>query len=54
MGGPRDLWESVEAAYRLWQRLNRPRRGWFTIEATAGHQTVSYTTSAGHTLRWTL
>ncbi|MBL1101563.1 hypothetical protein [Streptomyces coffeae] len=33
--GPRDLWEPIEAGHRLCQELNRPRREWFTIEATA-------------------
>ncbi|MFW6694412.1 methyltransferase domain-containing protein [Streptomyces sp. MAR4 CNX-425] len=50
--GPRDLWEPVEAAHRLWRELNRPRREWFTIEATAHEQTVSYTAPGGRVHRW--
>ncbi|MFJ4688257.1 protein-L-isoaspartate(D-aspartate) O-methyltransferase [Streptomyces sp. NPDC088789] len=52
--GPRDLWAPVETAHRLWQVLNRPRREWFTIEATTNQQTVSYTAPDGRTQRWTL
>jgi protein-L-isoaspartate O-methyltransferase len=52
--GPRDLWRRMEAAHRLWQRLNRPRREWFTIEATLTEQTVSYTAPDGEAHRWKL
>lgn len=52
--GPRDLWEPIEAAHKLWQELNRPRREWFTIEATANEQTVRYTAPDGRVHRWTL
>ncbi|MFF4573130.1 protein-L-isoaspartate(D-aspartate) O-methyltransferase [Streptomyces sp. NPDC001410] len=52
--GPRDLWQPVEAAHQLWQQLNRPRREWFTIEATTTEQIVRYTAPDGHVYRWTL
>ncbi|MEV0281629.1 protein-L-isoaspartate(D-aspartate) O-methyltransferase [Streptomyces sp. NPDC050610] len=52
--GPRDLWEPIESAHRLWQELNRPRREWFTIEVTASEQLISYTAPAGHIQRWSL
>ncbi|MFF0625531.1 protein-L-isoaspartate(D-aspartate) O-methyltransferase [Streptomyces sp. NPDC004296] len=52
--GPRDLWEPVERAHRLWERLNRPRREWFAIEATPAEQNVRYTAPDGHVHRWRL
>lgn len=52
--GPRDLWEPIETAHRLWQGLNRPRREWFTIEATPHEQIVRYTAPDGDIRRWTL
>ncbi|WP_328731624.1 protein-L-isoaspartate(D-aspartate) O-methyltransferase [Streptomyces caniferus] len=52
--GPRDLWAPMEAAHQLWRRLNRPRREWFTIEATTAEQTVTYTAPNGQIHRWTL
>ncbi|MCQ8191054.1 hypothetical protein [Streptomyces rugosispiralis] len=52
--GPRNLWEPIEAAHKLWQELNRPRREWFTIEATRAEQTVRYTAPDGRVHRWTL
>lgn len=52
--GPRDLWQPIEAAHQLWQQLNRPRREWFTIEATPTEQTVKYTAPDGQVHRWTL
>lgn len=52
--GPRDLWRPIEAAHRLWQRLNRPRREWFTIEAAPGGQTVRYTAPDGTVRSWRL
>ncbi|MFE7116814.1 methyltransferase domain-containing protein [Streptomyces sp. NPDC057654] len=54
VGGPRDLWEPVESAYRLWRELNRPRREWFTIEVAAGEQVVSHTAPDGRVRRWAL
>lgn len=51
--GPRDLWQPIEAAHRMWRRLNRPRREWFTIEVSTAEQTVRYTTPDGRTHRWT-
>lgn len=54
VSGPRDLWKPIEAANRLWQELNRPRREWFTVEATADEQTVRYTAPDGRVLSWTL
>ncbi|MHC0429948.1 methyltransferase domain-containing protein [Streptomyces sp. O3] len=52
--GPRDLWRPVEAAHRNWRRLNRPRREWFTVEATPAGQTVTYTAPDGRAHRWPL
>jgi len=52
--GPRDLWQPVEAAHQLWQRLNRPCREWFTIEATPAEQAVRYAAPNGKVHRWTL
>ncbi|MFG2829078.1 protein-L-isoaspartate(D-aspartate) O-methyltransferase [Streptomyces sp. NPDC048434] len=52
--GPRDLWAPMEEAHRLWRRLNRPRREWFSIEATPAEQTVTYTAPDGQLHRWTL
>ncbi|MFF4604292.1 methyltransferase domain-containing protein [Streptomyces sp. NPDC001339] len=52
--GARDLWQPIETAHQLWQRLNRPRREWFTIEATAKEQTVRYTAPGGQVHRWRL
>src|SRR5579875_957979 len=33
-GGPRRLWDSVEAAHILWKRLDRPQRERFGVTAT--------------------
>ncbi|AZS76530.1 protein-L-isoaspartate(D-aspartate) O-methyltransferase [Streptomyces lydicus] len=52
--GPRDLWKPIEAAYRHWQQLNRPRREWFTIEAGTAEQTVTYAAPDGGVHRWSL
>ncbi|UUU23562.1 methyltransferase domain-containing protein [Streptomyces sp. DSM 40750] len=52
--GPRDLWQPIEAAHQLWLRLNRPRREWFTIEATPTEQVVRYTAPDGRVHRWQL
>ncbi|MEU8571401.1 hypothetical protein AB0C51_24215 [Streptomyces pathocidini] len=52
--GPRDLWAPIQSAHRLWRRLNRPRREWFTIEATPTTQTVTYTAPDGEAHSWTL
>ncbi|GLW16339.1 MULTISPECIES: methyltransferase domain-containing protein [Streptomyces] len=52
--GPRDLWAPMEAAHRLWRRLNRPRREWFNIDVTPAEQTVTYTPPNGQIHRWTL
>ncbi|GGO55288.1 methyltransferase domain-containing protein [Streptomyces lasiicapitis] len=52
--GPRNLWQPIEAAHKLWQRLNRPRREWFTIEATPSEQAVRYTAPDGTVHCWTL
>lgn len=52
--GPRDLWQPIEAAYDLWRSLNRPRREWFTVEATPTTQTIAYAAADGRTRRWTL
>ncbi|WP_265294835.1 protein-L-isoaspartate(D-aspartate) O-methyltransferase [Streptomyces sp. SHP 1-2] len=54
VGGPRDLWGPVEAAHALWQRLNRPRREWFTVEVNGGEQTVAHTAPGGRVHRWRL
>lgn len=52
--GPHDLWAPIESAYDLWQTLNRPRREWFTIEATPLEQVLTYTAPGGHVYRWDL
>ncbi|MFI1155939.1 methyltransferase domain-containing protein [Streptomyces sioyaensis] len=52
--GPRDLWAPMEKAHQLWRRLNRPRREWFSIEATPDEQTVTYTAPDGQIYRWPL
>ncbi|WP_414505277.1 methyltransferase domain-containing protein [Streptomyces sp. NEAU-L66] len=52
--GPRDLWTPIEAAHGRWRQLNRPRREWFSIEATPAQQTVSYTAPDGRVHRWTI
>ncbi|MFF7230526.1 hypothetical protein [Streptomyces sioyaensis] len=52
--GPRDLWAPMEEAHRLWRRLNRPRREWFSIEAGPAEQTVTYAEPDGQLHRWTL
>ncbi|WP_327707342.1 methyltransferase domain-containing protein [Streptomyces decoyicus] len=51
--GPRDLWAPMELAHQLWRRLNRPRREWFSIEATPAGQTVTYMAPDGQIHRWT-
>jgi SAM-dependent methyltransferase len=51
--GPRDLWQPIETAHQLWDQLNRPRREWFTIEATPTEQTVAYTAPDGTVHHWT-
>ncbi|MET8700915.1 methyltransferase domain-containing protein [Kitasatospora sp. NPDC004723] len=49
-GGPRDLWQIIEAAYTTWRRHHRPRREWFTLTAApGGPQLVTYTTPDGGT-----
>ncbi|NBE50620.1 methyltransferase domain-containing protein [Streptomyces boluensis] len=52
--GPRDLWRPIAAAHRLWEQLNRPRREWFTIEATPDAQEVRYAAPGGAVHRWAL
>ncbi|WP_406483669.1 protein-L-isoaspartate(D-aspartate) O-methyltransferase [Streptomyces platensis] len=52
--GPRDLWTPIEAAHRRWRQLHRPRREWFSIEATPAEQTVTYTAPDGRVHRWTI
>ncbi|MFF2849556.1 methyltransferase domain-containing protein [Streptomyces sp. NPDC058001] len=52
--GPSDLWRPIEAAHRLWQRLNRPRREWFTVEVTPVEQSVRYTAPDGEVHCWLL
>ncbi|UYB40323.1 ATP-dependent carboxylate-amine ligase [Streptomyces sp. Je 1-4] len=52
--GPHDLWTPIEAAHRRWRQLHRPRREWFSIEATPAEQTVTYTAPDGRVHRWTI
>jgi protein-L-isoaspartate O-methyltransferase len=52
--GPRDLWAPIEAAHKQWRELGRPRREWFTIEATPTEQTVTYAAPDGQVHRWAL
>ncbi|UGY91042.1 methyltransferase domain-containing protein [Streptomyces gobiensis] len=52
--GPRDLWAPIESAYDQWETLNRPRREWFTIEATTAQQVLTYTEPDGRVHRWQL
>ncbi|MFT7836241.1 methyltransferase domain-containing protein [Saccharothrix sp. BKS2] len=40
-GGPRRLWDDVEAAYARWRELGRPRRRHFTFTATPADQYFS-------------
>ncbi|GAB7182764.1 methyltransferase ATP-grasp peptide maturase system [Kitasatospora sp. Ki12] len=55
LGGPRDLWQVVEAAHRHWLDENRPRREWFTVEAgPEGGQFVGYTAPDGTSRHWNL
>ncbi|MFG2917914.1 methyltransferase domain-containing protein [Kitasatospora sp. NPDC048298] len=54
LGGPRDLWRTVEAAHRTWLDRNRPRREWFTVEAGPEGQFVGYTAPGGARSRWDL
>lgn len=44
----------IETAHQRWRQLNRPRREWFTIEATPTEQTVTYAAPDGQVHRWTL
>ncbi|WP_369183538.1 methyltransferase domain-containing protein [Streptomyces sp. Y1] len=52
LAGPRDLWQTVEAAHRTWLARNRPRREWFTVEARPEGQFVRYTAPDGTSDRW--
>ncbi|MFE7531925.1 hypothetical protein ACFU7Y_40460 [Kitasatospora sp. NPDC057542] len=54
LGGPRDLWRTVEAAHQVWLDRNRPRREWFTVEAGPEGQFAGYTAPDGSTTRWSL
>ncbi|MFD5437715.1 methyltransferase domain-containing protein [Kitasatospora sp. NPDC127067] len=54
LGGPRDLWRTVEAAHRAWLDQNRPRREWLTVEAGPEGQFVGCTAPDGSTVRWSL
>lgn len=54
VSGPRDLWQSVEVAYRTWLDQNRPRREWFTIEAGPDGLLVGYTAPDGSSSRWSI
>ncbi|MFE6049661.1 methyltransferase domain-containing protein [Kitasatospora sp. NPDC056446] len=54
LGGPRDLWHTVEAARQSWLAHHRPRREWLTVEAGPEAQSVRYTAPAGTTVRWVL
>ncbi|MFD7668113.1 methyltransferase domain-containing protein [Streptomyces sp. NPDC059788] len=52
--GPRDLWETIEAAHSRWRSLHRPRREWFTLHISAAEQTVNYTAEDGGAHQWSL
>ncbi|RDG35059.1 methyltransferase domain-containing protein [Streptomyces corynorhini] len=52
--GRRDLWEPLEEAYEQWLTLHRPRREWFTVNATPDRQTVSYAAPDGRAWDWDL
>lgn len=50
--GPHDLWAAIENAYDVWLTLNRPRREWFTVQATTAGQVITYTAPSGRLHRW--
>ncbi|MFF5563896.1 methyltransferase domain-containing protein [Streptomyces sp. NPDC012623] len=52
--GGRDLWKPLEEAHERWLTLHRPRREWFTVNATPDKQTVSYAAPDGRTWDWDL
>ncbi|WP_371517807.1 methyltransferase domain-containing protein [Kitasatospora sp. NBC_01300] len=54
VSGPRDLWQTIETAYRTWLDRNRPRREWFTVETGPDGQSVGYTGPDGSSSRWKL
>ncbi|MFC4001772.1 ATP-grasp peptide maturase system methyltransferase [Prauserella oleivorans] len=44
-GGPRKLWDAVEAAYRRWHELGSPPRDAFTVSVRGERQSIRF---AGH------